>query len=180
MDIFGGCLSTTVCELETDLNRIANAAKALDHENLQFRQFIRHKMSASRLDKLVKEILADIASKIDCTKCGNCCRESFPTLTKADTSRLAKSAGIATTEFFATYLKRDDDGDTIFRAKPCPLLVDNKCSHYEARPEACRSYPHLHKSGFAGRSIGVIANFEVCPIVFNVVQKLKLVVWGHR
>ncbi len=77
-------MSTTVRELEIDLNRIANAAKALEHENLQFRQFIKHKMSASSLDKLVKEIHADVASKIDCTTCGNGCRESFPTLTKAE------------------------------------------------------------------------------------------------
>ncbi len=173
-------MSAPVCELETDLSRIAKEAKSLENENHQFRQFIRHRISASRLDKVVKEIHADVASKIDCTKCGNCCRESFPTLTKKDTNRLAKSAGIAATEFFTTYLNTDDNGDTVFQAKPCPLLVDNKCSHYEDRPEACRSYPHLHKSGFAGRSLGVIANFEICPIVFNVVQKLKLVVWRHR
>lgn len=39
--------------------------------------------------------------------------------------------------------------------------------------ENCISYPHLHKKDFTSRLIGVIENCSVCPIVFNVYERLK-------
>ncbi|MBW1737720.1 MAG: hypothetical protein JRJ69_09220 [Deltaproteobacteria bacterium] len=53
------------------------------------------------------------------------------------------------------------------------------CSHYELRPEACRSFPHLHKEEFVSRLMGVIQNYAVCPIIFNVYERLKNELW-HR
>ena len=34
-----------------------------------------------------------------------------------------------------------DIADKIATKKPCPLLIDDRCSHYEARPTACRQAP---------------------------------------
>ena len=161
--------------LELDLSRIATAAENLREENFRFRRYVKERVDGRRLDKLVRELHAEVAGQIDCTQCGNCCRESSPTLTKADASRMAKATGLAAKAFTDSFLSRDDDGDTVFNARPCPFLKDNKCCHYDARPEACHSYPHLHKSGFAGRTLFVIGNFGVCPIFFNVVQRLKAV-----
>jgi Fe-S-cluster containining protein len=160
-------------ELDLDLSKIAAAAEDLQEENFRFRRFVKDRIGGRRLDKLVKEIHAEVAAKIDCTQCGNCCRKSSPTLSKQDVGRMATAMGLATKAFSESFLAVDEDGDTVFNAKPCPLLDGKRCSQYEGRPEACRSYPHLHKSGFGGRTLFVMGNFGVCPIVFNVVQRLK-------
>ncbi|MFH1965187.1 MAG: hypothetical protein ABIJ42_06545, partial [Acidobacteriota bacterium] len=44
---------------------------------------------------------------------------------------------------------------------------------YSARPEDCRSYPHLHKKKFVFRVSGVFSNCSRCPIVYNVYELLK-------
>ena len=48
------------------------------------------------------------------------------------------------------------------------------CSVYAGRPNDCRSYPHLHYPAFLGLSVATIENYRVCPIVFNVYERMKL------
>jgi hypothetical protein len=47
----------------------------------------------------------------------------------------------------------------------------------EARPNDCRLFPHLHKKGFVFRLIQVVENCSICPIVFNVFERLKQELW---
>ena len=75
--------------------------------------------------------------------------------------------------FSATYVETDDDGKKRFNQIPCPFLHCNKCIYYESRPADCTSYPHLHKKEFVFRLIGVINNYSICPIVFNVYEELR-------
>jgi len=79
-------------------------------------------------------------------------------------------------QFKKQFLKKDD-GDYIFSRLPCPFLYDNICTQYTCRPNDCRSYPHLHKENFVFRLIGVIENYSICPIVFNVYELLKENIW---
>ena len=58
-----------------------------------------------------------------------------------------------------------------------PLLSDNCCTVYDHRPDDCRSYPHLHKDEFVFRLIQAVENCSVCPIVFNVFERLKDELW---
>ena len=64
-----------------------------------------------------------------------------------------------------------------FNSLPCPFLEDNKCNNYANRPEDCESYPHLSKDKFIFRLMGVIEYYSICPIVFNVYEKLKKDLW---
>jgi hypothetical protein len=75
--------------------------------------------------------------------------------------------------FKRDYLVTDEEGDMHFKDLPCPFLIDKKCSVYDSRPDDCRSYPHLHKNEFLSRLFGVIDNYSICPIVFNVYEELK-------
>ena len=63
--------------------------------------------------------------------------------------------------------------DLIFNSLPCPFLNNNLCACYDFRSEACRSFPHLNKDEIVFRLMGVIGNYEICPIVFNVYEMLK-------
>ena len=91
------------------------------------------------------------------------------------------SAGLGTTEqvCFDQLMETDEDGDTVFAAQPCPLLEENRCTVYEHRPDDCRSYPHLDKDEFVFHLAQAVENCAVCPIVYNVFERLKDELWGE-
>jgi uncharacterized protein len=84
---------------------------------------------------------------------------------------------MSTAEFVERFVIKDEDGDMVLRDSPCPFQVGNLCAVYDHRPEDCRSFPHLHKEGFVFRLMPGVQNCSVCPIVFNVFERLKDELW---
>ncbi len=157
----------------TDLKIIAETALKKEEENYRFRSFLKGK-DDKKIDKKVFQLNETVAAQIDCTQCGNCCRGLMISVEKADAARLSQHLAIDEEAFEKNYLEKSGESDeAIFNAIPCHFLKGNKCSVYEARPQACRDFPHLHKPGFIFRLFSVIANYGICPIVFNVVEELK-------
>ncbi len=162
--------------LETDLGRIHELARKREQENADFRRWLKGcNISERRLDRIVRKLTAEVTRQIDCPTCANCCREMSPTLGPADVKRLAKSLQLTPEQFKRAFLREAeaDPGRFLFRAKPCPLLEGNRCSQYASRPKACAEFPFLHKPDFNHRTLMVMWNYGLCPIVFNVVERLK-------
>lgn len=162
--------------MEKNLKYIREVAQEREVENCEFRTFLKNlDMSSEELDSIVHEILEEVVSEIDCTSCANCCKQVKPYLDQKDVSVLSSGLKISEEQFQEKYLSHveDDDGDYIFNALPCPFLENNKCKCYEYRPKVCRSFPHLHKEFFTVRLWTVIENYAICPIVFNVYERLK-------
>ena len=167
-------------KIELDLKRIEKLAAARDDENWEFRNFLKGlDMTSAELDAIVQRINDEVSAQIDCTQCANCCKVVRPVLDEADVTRFAAGLNGPIPEFTEIYLVLDDEepGQYFFNRQPCPFLKNDKCSNYEYRPNDCASYPHLHKAGFSSRLYGVLANYEICPIVFNVVERLKAEIW---
>jgi uncharacterized protein len=159
-------------KLEIDLAIITRLAEQKDEENLRFRTFL--KTRGRSIDSIVYALYQEVASRIDCQQCANCCRKLRPELNPKDVSDLSLSLGIPVREVEIQYLVKDEaPGLFVFNKLPCPLLKDNLCRCYERRPLDCRSFPHLHKSGFIHRLISLLEFYPVCPIVFNVYEGLK-------
>lgn len=158
--------------LETDLKTIASLAEPHWADNWNFRAFLQQEVDPVRLDTVVHEVNKDVSARIDCTTCGNCCREVYPHFDPPDVTRLAKGLAISEEEL-KKLMRPEDDGTLAFCQRPCPLLADNKCSAYAHRPADCRLYPHLDQEDFLGLSIGIIENYGTCPIIFNVYGRLK-------
>lgn len=160
-------------ELELNLETIQKLAAERENENWEFRAFLKWQ-SSKKHDALVHRLYKRISEEIDCTTCGNCCREMSPTLKRADVRRLAEGVGVSTEEIEKHCLESEEErGAFIMKEKPCPFLKEDSCTVYPHRPKDCRSYPHLHKKDFASRLLGVIDNYSICPIVFNVYEHLK-------
>ena len=168
-------------KVEGDLKIIKEAAMKKEDENWEFRSFLKgYDIEVEELDAIVHRLFESVSGEIDCTACGNCCRVVSPILQYKDIERLSRGLGIHPDNFKERFLKKDEEEYSeglIFNKKPCPFLEGNMCSHYELRPEDCRSFPHLHKADFVFRLIGVVQNYEVCPIVFNVYERLKARLW---
>ena len=167
-------------QIETDLVRIKALSKRRENENYEFRAFLKAECPSEKLDAVTHKLYRDVSAAIDCTTCANCCREIMPVFNQNDLERFAQGLEVSSKEFAAEYLARGDEGELTFRRAPCPFLHDKHCGNYGARPIDCRSYPHLHKENTMGRLMGVVANYTICPIVFNVYEGLKQELWSGR
>lgn len=148
---------------------------ALNSKN-ENREFL---ISLKRCDKSkINPILLDhhkeVFEKTDCLSCANCCKTTPAIVTKNDTNRIAKFLNISPQQVKRQYLIEDINGEFVFATVPCVFLEsDNKCKIYEARPEACRRYPHTDENEYIYRTTLNIANTVVCPAAFNILEKLK-------
>ena len=169
-------------DIETDIQRITSLAKIKEDENWRFRTFLKSAdLSIRKLDSIVREHYEFVAERIDCCTCANCCAVMRPVLSTRDIGRMAGHLQISRKAFISDYLKAaDDEPGYVFCRRPCPFLQEKRCVLYDARPEVCRSFPNLHKREFVFRLIQVVENCSVCPIVYNVMEGLKLHLWSRR
>ncbi|MCD4725704.1 MAG: YkgJ family cysteine cluster protein [Bacteroidales bacterium] len=155
------------------MKKIEQLGKKRESENFKFRSFLKGQDS-EKIDRIVHALNKYYSSKIDCAECGNCCIALQALINKNDLEKLTLGLKISDSELKKKYTEVDEDGDLYFKHKPCRFLKDKKCEIYNFRPEDCESYPHLHKEHFIGRLFGVIDNYSICPIVFNVYEDLKI------
>ncbi|SBV96810.1 YkgJ family cysteine cluster protein [uncultured Dysgonomonas sp.] len=133
----------------------------------------KNKKRLMKMDTIVQQLHEDVSAEIDCLSCANCCKTLGPAIYDKDIERMAKALRIKPAEVVSKYLKMDEDGDYIFRSMPCPfLLSDNYCSIYEARPKACREYPHTDRKRFEQIYKLTVKNSATCPIAYEVLCRL--------
>jgi uncharacterized protein len=158
-------------------------ANEKEEENWKFRQFLKQRYNSDELDVRVVEITRRVWAGIDCTTCANCCKEIQPSLSEEDMARLARRLGIDRQQFIQTYLEPTESGSGNpwkIRTRPCPFLKDDKCGVYEDRPDECRGYPYLDEPNFVSRTMGMIGRTFTCPIVFQVMEELKMAIGFSR
>jgi uncharacterized protein len=158
--------------LELDLEKIKLLAEQNEDKNWRFRSFLKFE-NDRKIDRIVQRLYHEISRAVDCTQCGNCCRELKPLLTKKEIKLLANFIDISEDKFVEHYTEFDNEKNLRLKETPCSFLKDNKCMVYECRPSDCRSFPHLHKKGFTTRLFAVLQNYSICPIVFNLYEQLK-------
>jgi hypothetical protein len=166
--------------METDLRKIEILAEERENENYRFRVFLKGlDMSDRKLDSIVRKITRRVSGQIDCRTCRNCCKHGSPTVTESDIRKMAKYLNLSPKEFRKRYVTFNEFEAQDALLFPCPFFKQNRCVIEDAMPEMCRTYPYLLKSNFRGRLLNVVSNYGICPIVFNVYEELKHVLW-HR
>ncbi|MEX1003270.1 MAG: YkgJ family cysteine cluster protein [Crocinitomicaceae bacterium] len=126
------------------------------------------------LDACVQELHDSTFDEIDCLSCANCCKTTSPGMHERDIDRLSGFLKIKPSELIERYMEMDTDGEYVFRSAPCPFLgEDHYCSVYEARPLACRGYPHTNRKKFYQLLDISLKNTAVCPAVIRIFDGLR-------
>jgi len=130
------------------------------------------KRKGPALDQEASVLHTAVFSRLDCLACAQCCKTIPPMVNKTDAARIAKHLRMTEGAFYAQYLRRDEDGDTVMNASPCPFLEqDHRCSIYEHRPKACRAYPHTDQDFSKNLDLHV-RNVAYCPAVYQIMERL--------
>jgi len=158
--------------LETNLSKIKQNASKRENENFRFRALLKSKDS-DKVDEIVHQLHKEITQQIDCTLCGNCCIQLKPRLNEKDIVELAQLENISSEKYMEDYCEKDF-GDIYLKNIPCRYVEGKKCSIYENRPVQCRKFPYTDEEGFISRSLGMINFYEICPIVYNLMERLKV------
>jgi Fe-S-cluster containining protein len=157
-----------------DPKRLMELANSNKQENSQLMKKLK-RMSPDKVDSLFHTSHYKEFEDFDCLNCANCCKSISPIITHRDIDRMAKGLGIKPSALVDQHLTIDIDGDYVFRSSPCPfLLADNMCLIYENRPKACREYPHTDRKRMHQILNITLKNVSYCPIVFGVVERVKI------
>jgi len=156
-----------------DLEVFKKEAQQLKKSNKKFLNRLKSK-SIKNLDNTVHTLHEEVFEEVDCLECANCCKTSSPIIIPKDIDRIARHLKMRPAELIQKYLHIDEDGDYVLNEAPCVFLgADNYCSIYEARPRACREYPHTNRRRFDQILNLTYKNTLVCPAVLKIVDRLK-------
>ena len=160
----------TLIHNKEEINKIA-AENIIENEN--FREFLNN-LNSDLVDEYVFELNKNISVLIDCTKCGACCNKLMINIEPSDIPRISSHLKINDDDFIDKYVER---GTTmmIMNSIPCTFLSKKMCTVYEGRFTECREFPNLHKPGFQKRLFATLMHYEICPIIFNVIENLKII-----
>ncbi len=132
-------------------------------------------MDASKVDQLVQTINQKIEPNVDCTSCGACCRGLMINVTEEETKSTASYLSLSHEIFKEKFIESSEQGVMIMNTIPCHFLSENKCTIYENRFNECRDFPHLNKPNFRDRLFGTLIHYGICPIIYNVIEELKVI-----
>jgi uncharacterized protein len=166
-----------------DLEEVRRLGAEKAEENLAFRRYL----SAHHVREAAFQIIAtEIQREIDCTACANCCRSSILSISAAEIETIAGYLGISTDAARNLYTEPDPEAPALRRLQStgegCIFLDrENLCMIYEARPIACREFPHLavdhHSLGARPASHARWA--ALCPIIYNALETYKHITGYH-
>ena len=156
-----------------DIEQFNIESKKQSPENKKFLQRLKHK-DPRWVDDIFHDVHDEVFGETDCLVCANCCKTTSPIFYENDIDRIAKFLRIRPGDFVTKYLRTDEDNDYVLKSAPCLFLdSENYCSIYEARPTACREYPHTDRKKIVQIMDLTHKNTLVCPAVLEMVERLK-------
>ena len=162
-----------ITAIETNRETIALLAEKRLDENDVFRTFLNNK-DGGIIDEMVFRINENISPRVDCTKCGACCKTLMINVTPCEAESVAQYLDMSTSRFKEKYMEESMQGQMIMNRIPCHFLENTICTIYEQRFTGCREFPHLHRKNFKNRLFGTLIHYAICPIIFNVIEQLKV------
>jgi len=166
----------------TDLSEIHRLTEIRPTEDLAFQ---RHLNAHHYPDGPFRILCRTVEEQIDCTACANCCRQTQVSVSDHEIAAIAKYLRLAPVDVIRQYTVPDPDesaGRVLRHTNEGCIFLDRLlCIVYDARPRACRNFPHLGISvrSLGGRLTSVFKRASICPIVYNVLESYKKLI-GYR
>ncbi len=159
--------------MKPEYQQYLNLAESRKKENKKLLQKLK-KVKPKELDKIINELHEEAFEIIDCLECANCCKSISPSVQDKDIQKIAKSLRIRPSTVVSKYMYLDDEQDYVMSESPCPfLLEDNYCNIYNARPLACKGYPHTDRNKMHQILNLTLKNTLICPAVSYIFEELK-------
>ena len=159
-----------------DLEQFDKESRKQSPENKKFLQRL-GKKDSRQVDDAFHAIHEKVFEDIECLSCANCCKTTSPIFYQNDIDRIAKFLRIKPGDLVEKYLRIDEDDDYVLKSSPCAFLdAENYCTIYEARPKACREYPHTNRKKMVQIMDLTYKNTLVCPAVLEMVERLKKII----
>jgi len=156
-----------------DPSEIKNASEKMMAKNMKFRMFLKNNVDGDELDAHFLSLHNELFPTYDCTKCRNCCKEYHAILEDDEIKAISKFLGRDEKSFVEEYVTKTGEGYQI-KEKPCCFLYANgRCQIQECRPSTCKDFPFTDKPERLGSLRGVIEFSEVCPVVFEILERLR-------
>ena len=154
-------------------SKIEAFSQKYSDQNMKFRAFLKNHADSDELDAQFLELHNELFADYDCCKCSNCCKTYVVSMDKNDISAISKFIGIPEDDFIEKYLDETGEG-YVTKDKPCCFLDnDGKCRIQECKPTECRDFPYTDKTERLFSMFGVMEFAEICPVVFEIVERLK-------
>ena len=153
---------------------VRSRAETLEEKNNKFRTFLKNRADPDELDKQFLDLHNELFTEYDCTLCRNCCKEYAAVLTEDEVETIAEFLELDKDEFIKQYVEESRDDSFELRSIPCCFLgADNKCLIESCKPQNCIDYPFTNKPERLWSLFSVIDSTFVCPVVFELIERLK-------
>lgn len=153
-------------------DRIAEAGKRRERQNMCFRSWLKSHVDEEKLDADFLALHKELFAGYDCAACRNCCRAFTVPVRDEELSAVAAAVEMTPEAFREAYLSPDDD--LMVMPAPCPLLKeDGGCRAAACKPEDCRGFPFTDRPDRMGSLWGIVGFASVCPVVYEMLERLK-------
>jgi len=152
---------------------VVRTAQALERENIRFRTFLRNRADPEVLDAQFLQLHNELFAVYDCSQCRNCCKECGAVLEAEEIQAVSAFLGCSAQEFISDFLEETDEGYAV-REKPCRFLcADGRCQIEACRPASCKDFPFTNRPERLFSLYGVLDCAYVCPVVLEILERLK-------
>lgn len=151
---------------------LAKAFEKVEDDNWILRSFLKGLDDVDELDRLINSMHEELFKDYDCSQCRNCCKFTVPQVEEKDINEIANSINLSVDDFKNKYVEKTED-EYIIKGKPCLFFTEEGCKIHDCRPTDCKEYPYTNKNEMWSRLISLVQNSSICPIVFEILERLK-------
>lgn len=156
-------------------DKVKEEAKKKADENYRFRTYLKGHADELELDMQFLRLHKELFDGYDCSKCRNCCKMYKGSIPEEDIQRDAEYLGITPNQFIDFFLEKNEC-ETGYQTKhmPCDFLQkDGACKLGDCKPDSCKKYPYTDQPERLFSLLGVLDAIEVCPVAFEIYERLK-------
>jgi len=154
---------------------VKKEAQRKENENIKFCTYLKCHAEAEKLDQQFLCLHNELFEDFDCSKCRNCCKVYHGSFPIEDIERATEKLDISKEKLISFYLKKDEiTGIYETKHMPCDFFEENgECKLGDCRPDSCKNYPYTNQPERLFSLYSVLEAVEVCPVAFEIYERLK-------